>query len=149
MDTLNKLWQYNNWANQALIHLFTEQSAILPPECLRLFSHIVNTQSVWLSRLEGTPQLYGAWDEHTLATCIMMHNEASPLLEEQLLLSAEQLSAIIEYKNSTGKTFHNSRYDILIHVLNHGTYHRAQIATELRRHGIEPINTDYISYVRR
>lgn len=77
-----------------------------------------------------------------------MHNEASPLLEQQILLSAELQSEIIEYKNSTGKTFQNSRYDILIHVLNHGTYHRAQIATELRGHGIEPINTDYITYMR-
>ncbi|WP_414711827.1 DinB family protein [Sphingobacterium sp. UBA1498] len=44
--------------------------------------------------------------------------------------------------------FHNKVNDILLHVFNHGTYHRAQIASEMRRNGVEPINTDYITFIR-
>ncbi|MFC3356180.1 DinB family protein [Sphingobacterium zeae] len=33
--------------------------------------------------------------------------------------------------------FHNKVNDILLHVFNHGTYHRAQIASEMRRNSVE------------
>jgi uncharacterized damage-inducible protein DinB len=148
METLNRLLKYNNWANQLLIASFKDMGALLPNKCIHLLSHIVNTQSVWLSRLNGTTQSFGAWDEHTIATCEIIHNESSAMLEQQILLPAEKLSEIIEYVNSTGKTFHTSRYDILIHILNHSTYHRAQIASQYRLNSLEPINTDYINYVR-
>jgi uncharacterized damage-inducible protein DinB len=36
----------------------------------------------------------------------------------------------------------------MIHLVNHSTYHRAQIATLLRQGGLEPVNTDFITYDR-
>lgn len=36
----------------------------------------------------------------------------------------------------------------LLHVALHGTYHRGQIARELRRAGEESVNTDFIQFVR-
>jgi uncharacterized damage-inducible protein DinB len=147
MDTLNQLWLYNNWANQAIIQLFTEHSN-MPADTLRLFSHIVNTQSVWLSRLHNAPQLFGAWDEHSIVICKNMHEEASAKLYEQIQFPEIRLSEVIRYQNSTGKQFENTRHDILIHVFNHGTYHRAQIATEMRKNNLEPLNTDYITFRR-
>ena len=51
--------------------------------------------------------------------------------------------------NSKGETFSNKIKDILFHIINHSTYHRAQIATDLKQNGIEPINTDYIFYKRK
>jgi uncharacterized damage-inducible protein DinB len=36
----------------------------------------------------------------------------------------------------------------MIHLVNHSSYHRAQIAMLLRQKGFEPINTDFITYDR-
>ncbi|WP_448634332.1 DinB family protein [Pedobacter panaciterrae] len=36
----------------------------------------------------------------------------------------------------------------MLHVFNHGTYHRAQIAKEMTMHNIKPVNTDYIQFMR-
>ena len=36
----------------------------------------------------------------------------------------------------------------MIHLVNHSSYHRAQIAMLLRQKGMEPINTDFITYDR-
>jgi uncharacterized damage-inducible protein DinB len=36
----------------------------------------------------------------------------------------------------------------MIHLVNHSTYHRAQIAILLRQQGFEPVNTDFITYDR-
>lgn len=148
METLNQLWLYNNWANQAIIGLFEKHTKKMPANCLHLFSHMVNTQSVWLSRMNGSVQTVAAWDDHNIETCKLMHQEASAGLKEQLDLQPAELAEVIEYTNSLGNSYQNIRHDILIHVFNHGTYHRAQIATEMRKNGLEPLNTDYITFVR-
>jgi uncharacterized damage-inducible protein DinB len=36
----------------------------------------------------------------------------------------------------------------MIHLVNHASYHRAQIALLMRQQGHEPINTDFITYDR-
>ena len=38
---------------------------------------------------------------------------------------------------------------MLFHFVNHSTYHRGQIASNLKEHGIEPLVTDYIFYKRK
>jgi uncharacterized damage-inducible protein DinB len=47
-----------------------------------------------------------------------------------------------------GKYFENNVQQIMIHLVNHGTYHRGQVAMLLRQKGFEPVNTDYITYDR-
>jgi uncharacterized damage-inducible protein DinB len=32
----------------------------------------------------------------------------------------------------------------LLHVVNHGTYHRGQVAALLKLHGVEPVDTDFL-----
>jgi uncharacterized damage-inducible protein DinB len=44
--------------------------------------------------------------------------------------------------------FANTIFDMLLQVFTHGGYHRGQIAMEMRRAGLEPINTDYIVFLR-
>jgi uncharacterized damage-inducible protein DinB len=38
-------------------------------------------------------------------------------------------------------------WHVLMHVMNHGTHHRAQIMTQLREFGVDPIPQDYIFFV--
>ena len=64
------------------------------------------------------------------------------------ILDKFDLTATMSYTNSKGQTFSNSIRDILFHVINHSTYHRAQIATEFKQNGLEPLVTDYIFYKR-
>jgi uncharacterized damage-inducible protein DinB len=52
------------------------------------------------------------------------------------------------YKNYVGEDYTNNVEMIMIHLVNHSSYHRAQIAMLLRQKGFEPINTDFITYDR-
>jgi uncharacterized damage-inducible protein DinB len=36
----------------------------------------------------------------------------------------------------------------MAHLVNHGTYHRGQVAVLLREKGYDPVNTDFITYDR-
>ena len=63
-------------------------------------------------------------------------------------LSTPKLEQIVSYKNSKGKEFNNSVRDILTHVALHGQYHRGQINLLLRANEFEPVNVDFITFVR-
>lgn len=147
-NLFNRLWLYNNWANQSLFKLFEQYGPQLPANCLHLLSHIVNTQLVWLSRLNGEAAALKPWDDHSLEECRLLHEQSAAQLKQEIENISVQPDQKLRYTNTQGITFENSSSDILLHVFNHATYHRAQIAQELRRNGLEPINTDYISFVR-
>ncbi len=44
--------------------------------------------------------------------------------------------------------FTNVIQDVLFHFINHSTYHRGQIAIQMKEAGLEPIATDYIFFKR-
>ena len=63
-------------------------------------------------------------------------------------LTPDGLVYTVTYQNSKGATFETPVGEVLMHVFSHGVYHRGQIALALRQAGAEPINTDYITFVR-
>lgn len=144
--TLRRLLNYHSWAMENLFsHLDTLPK--VPPVCMKLMQHTVNAESIWTSRITGQTPIVGVWEERPLPESLDLHRESSAMLE-QILSTTMDLDKEISYVNTAGDHFVNSVHDILIHVINHATYHRAQVAKELRSQGLEPINTDYISYVR-
>ncbi|MNK11456.1 DinB family protein [compost metagenome] len=144
---LSKFCKYNNWANSLLLEALMANSALLPESCVSLFSHIVNAQTIWASRINGITPSVGVWKVNDLETCKVMLEESSMALS-QMEYSEMTESPIIKYTTTTGDDYETSVSDILLHVFNHGTYHRAQIAKEMKSHNIKPVNTDYIQFVR-
>ena len=146
---LNQLWLYNDWANKKVFESFELNREAVPYICLHLLSHIVNAQSRWLSRMEYTEATTGVWEHHTLETCIAMHKAAADgIANQNTKLTEQPTSVVLKYNTTNGQEFQNHVSDILLHIFNHGTYHRAQIAQEMRKNGLEPTNTDYIQFVR-
>ena len=147
MDTtLKRLTAYHIWAMNRLFS-YLEELPFIPPECLKLMQHIVNAESIWISRIAGVKPDVGVWDERPLAEGLEVHEKSIAMLQ-RITETSPDLARDISYLTTAGDAFINNMQDILIHVLNHGTYHRAQIAKLLRANDIEPINTDYILYVR-
>ena len=145
---MEQVWLYNNWANDILFKTFETYGDRMPASCLRLLSHIVNAQYTWLCRINGEKQVVGLWDVHDLESCKTLHAATSQGLKTAMEQHADDLDIKIEYANSQGRVFQNSLFDILFQVFNHATYHRAQIAMEMRINGLQPVNTDYINFVR-
>ena len=61
----------------------------------------------------------------------------------------DQMGRLVAYRNSAGRDFRSRVSDIVTHVAMHGSYHRGQIARQLRSVGREPPYTDFIQYTRR
>ncbi|MGV3587000.1 MAG: DinB family protein [Adhaeribacter sp.] len=147
-STLEKLAAYNYWANDRLLQHLENMPGEIPETSLQLFSHVINAQVIWLSRLENIPVLLPLFETHTLNQCRELHETTSEQFQEYATLNVPELETEVIYTNTKGEGFSTSIHDILMQVFNHGTYHRAQVARDLRQHNLEPINTDYITYVR-
>ena len=63
--------------------------------------------------------------------------------------SQPQLEHSFTYRNSKKQQFKQPVWEMLLHLFNHGTYHRGQLVTMLRQLGEEKIpQTDFIHFSR-
>lgn len=69
MKILDTFSNYNNWANEGLFQALDRYGDQVSASTLRLLSHIVNTQSIWLNRVKGEAPVLGVWEIHDLVTC--------------------------------------------------------------------------------
>jgi uncharacterized damage-inducible protein DinB len=113
--------------------------------------HVFSADRVWLSRLQGAPRSTFSdpgedWTLDTLATA--WANVADEFRQwAEGLTDAE---AILDYVNLAGKPGSMPLWQIVMHVVNHATYHRGQITTMLRQLGRPPVATDlHVFYLSR
>lgn len=136
-----RLFQYDDWANNEEIANLKNA----PARAIRLFAHVVGTEWVWLSRLQGTKPKLAVWPELTLD---QIATELPQLRKAWVDYLAQRPSGTIEYRNSKGELWTSDIEDVLTHVVMHGAYHRGQIATVMRDAGHTPAYTDYIHCTR-
>ena len=63
-------------------------------------------------------------------------------------LKQEDLDRVLHYKTMAGTPMEGQLWQMLQHLVNHGSYHRGQVATLLRQLGAKPNSTDLIGYYR-
>ena len=138
------LFTYNLFANTQLFALLPTHTTA--EKAIKLASHILNAQEIWTNRINGTPAQTTVWALRDVNTLV----DAAKVLHNESLLCLERadLQRSLSYVNSLGATYTNTVHEILFHVINHSTYHRAQIATEIKHLGSTPPATDYIFYKR-
>ncbi len=147
-DHFIHLFKYNDWATKEAADSMSGFEN--KDERLReLLSHIVSAQKIWLNRILELDINTYPWEKHTVQECIsrstIITSEWINLLES---LKDSDLEKRIDYKNTKGEKFSNTFKDIVTHVINHSTYHRAQIAQKVKALGGKPAVTDYIFYQR-
>jgi uncharacterized damage-inducible protein DinB len=148
LEWLRHFVNYDNWANKEVLAAFREAHP-LPQRPLQLMAHIIGAEFIWWSRIKGTQAPLAVWAELSLDECEKHVAELFALWSDYLKqLRPDQLSNVVNYKNSKGEPWGSSIQDIIVHVAFHSTYHRGQIAAEMRAAGFTPAYTDYIQGVR-
>jgi uncharacterized damage-inducible protein DinB len=142
---LENFLAYNFWANLRLIGIF--QAEYRHEASIRLFSHLLNAHDTWLARIRQQEPQFDIWEIHVVNSFERV-NELNYQHSIRLLSEEHELGRIITYQNTSGKSFQNSISDILLHVVNHGTHHRAQIAGHMKKAGIDVPPIGYIVYKR-
>lgn len=143
---LQQLFDYNFFCNKKLIEQCSAMEQV-PKESIKLFSHILNAHHVWNQRILSKPIEYKIWQEHEVSSWGDIHYDNQRTTFE-IITNTDDFSKRISYENSEGRTFANDLQDILYHIVNHSTHHRAQILTDFRSSGLVPESLDYIFYKR-
>ena len=58
----------------------------------------------------------------------------------------DRLAAPFVYRNTRGRAASLPLWAALRHVVNHASYHRGQVASKLKRFGVEPPVTDLVAW---
>lgn len=136
---------FMKWADERLL----EAVARHMPENLAVLQHIYLGEVVWSMRvLEGNEaaqivdltapdnieDLRTAWQE--------MHRRWLKWAE------TADFGRIVPHRNLAGQPFQMPAWQIVLHLVNHGSYHRGQVAAMLRAAGFAPPASDLILWYR-
>lgn len=145
-----RLLGYDKYANREI--LTTMRGINNPEKAVLLMGHLLAAQQRWLKRCKG---------ENDADVIIFPKTETTPFEEVMAInnrewveflnsLSDADFNNTISYATSGGAPFTNTITEILTHMINHGTHHRAQIGQYLKQAGLETLPvTDYIFYLRQ
>ena len=147
-ETLHRAWEHVAWANERVASVLEgcvdDERA---REAIRLFTHIVATEAVWLQRIRGEPPTKTPWPEPDLERDVRSTTEH--LSHYRAIIADDDLTRQVTYHSTEGGRYETRLSDIVLHVALHGAYHRGQIAWVLRREGLEPTSTDLVMLERR
>lgn len=142
MTNLKKISDYNGWANHAWIQFISDNN-LQDSTVLKLLSHIIHGQRIWLQRINGEEPNLDVWNPLVISQIIEIHD-----LHQQLFIDLcnENSDSMITYTRVTGESYQSSIEDILVHIFLHGMHHRGQMATKVSHLGLKPPNTDFIQF---
>lgn len=141
-----ELFAYNHGVNQQLCDVLDTNADKASEKALKLYNHILNGHQIWNNRIEARDTAFDIWDIHTVREC----RDIDKVNYEHTLFIIDKydLNDIVRHAKIKGKPFSRRISEILFHIINHSTYHRAQIATEFRQSGLDPLMTDFIFFER-
>lgn len=159
MNHPEKLYDYNAWATQTLLGRIKElPSSVLQqevntsfPTIGEAFAHIYAVEKCWLQVLSGISM------PKALEACLPLQQELlrysvdeftntfNELAEQYRtwFQNQDDLEQTIELDNPYAGTRSTQLSEIVLQVVNHGTYHRGNVSTMLRQLGHASTMNDY------
>jgi uncharacterized damage-inducible protein DinB len=157
LEQIKSLYEYNEWANN---HVLEAASGLSEEELGREMGasfgsvqgnlvHTVGAQVLWLARWAPSD------------TVSMPHMEEGRVLDEirdayershegfrQFIesLGEEDVARVISYVDIRGNAYERPLGQLMTHVVNHGTHHRAETAMLLTALGRAPRQLDYLYF---
>jgi len=157
-ETLRLQLDYSAWASQRLLSAIAN---LTPEDLARDFktsdgnivhtlSHVFAADRVWLARVQGTPR-QGFIDDNDRQLDTL--RQEWPLIHQGWKdwcegLTDEGARAQVSYRDLKGNAWEQPVWQILLHVVNHGTHHRGQVSGFLRSMGQTPPPLDMIAFYR-
>lgn len=157
VDNLMQLYAYNRWADERVYQACrqlaeTDYQREPTPGWSSVHStlfHIAGATQLWARRFEGEV-VTSFPDEREVAgweAAWRMLDDGQKRIERIITTSSlEELNAIRTFKSLKGEPRTMPFWAGLRHVVNHATYHRGQIASKLKRLGVEPPITDLAAW---
>ncbi len=159
-EDLNALLDYHYWARDRILDALEPLSAeqftqplISSFKSIRdTIVHVFAAELIWYSRWRGnSPKglISGETFADVAALCTSWRDLERDVRQLVRELGPEGISRRFEYKLLSGEATSSVFWQMLQHVVNHGSYHRGQVTTMLRQIGASPAKgMDLITFYR-
>lgn len=159
VEDFRLLYDYNSWADhrtlEACAALNSEQFTRDLGSSFRsvrdTLLHIMQVEWLWLERWHGrSPTSFAPSAEYSNVESIRARwlEIERDLLDYVASLTPEEVQRVVQHKTTAGVPQAAPLWQMLLHLVNHGTYHRGQVATMLRQLDAKPSATDLIFFYR-
>lgn len=154
------LYDYNYWANARILRAAArvDATAFVAPQRFShgglrgTLVHALSAEWVWRVRCQEQQfptTLLAEEDFPTFADLQARWQDEEAAMRAYVGgLSDAQINSTIFYKSTNGAPYEHLLWQILVHVVNHGTQHRAEAAVLLTGLGHSPGDIDLIIYLR-
>ena len=158
LESIRLLYDYTRWADG---RIFDAVSKLAPEAWTKdlgsslksvrdTLTHVVSAQWIWLSRWKGTSPK-AMWTAMEFPTFAALKDRWTALHAEIEAFVAAQTDATfakdLVYQNTKGETLKYPLGALVLHMVNHSTYHRGQVTTLLRQLGAQPLPTDLVLFL--
>lgn len=155
-DTLRLQLDYSAWATERLLGAaaslsleeLTRDFQTADKSVLGTLAHIFAADRLWLSRVLGQPPAaFITPEDRALALLLAewpaLHRRWRDWMRD---LNDASVERTISFQDLRGRPQANQVWQIVLHVVNHATHHRGQVAGFLRAMGHTPPPVDLMLY---
>ena len=155
----NHAYEFHYWANERILRTAANLSEAqlvtrVFPNHNGLCGTLVHTMSaewLWLQRWRGTSPK-SSWREEDFPTLESIrerwHQQEQDMREFLAAQHDEDLHHVIHYTRLNGTALAFPLWQLMAHVVNHGTQHRAEAAAMLTELGHSPGDMDMVLYLQ-
>ncbi len=163
INLMKRYFAFDHWANTHVATLLAQlPREVIEADSARFYSgsawtllrHMVDVEWSWLRCCQLLDMKDWVWDIYPMET-----------LDEMLAFLAEEYPRVIAYvetltdadleemipfpSDKEGNERQRTRGDVMLHLLNHGTEHRGDLAHFLTDHNLSPGDLDYLDWLTR
>lgn len=154
-EHIRQLMHFHRWRQDKIDALLRKQDTGLFEKSLSgsfgslfiVLKHLVWAEKVWFGRVNPD------------AVAAMGDTDVNGLLSEWAAVSRKWEAFVegltedpnefrVDYFNTRGEKFSNTLAEIVVHLVDHASYHIGQMMNALRGFGVEPVSTNYIHFLR-
>ncbi len=158
VDDFRTLYAFNRWATNCLVGA----ARLLSPADLTrdigtshgsvrgTLVHMLWAEWIWLQRWRGeSPKRVFAQDQFPDVDAIESRWRDVEREQQDFItaLTDDHLHIRLSYENLQGEHWEYSLAHMMLHVVNHSSYHRGQVVTLLRQLGQTPPATDFLVFL--
>ena len=156
MNDLLALLDYTAWATSRTLAAL---NPLTPEECSRdlhsshggingTLAHLYGADVIWTARLCSRPAITFSDLPELPALGVLEVQWVALQTGRRAFVSGMNAEQTIAYTNLRGESQSSTVGETVRHIVNHGAYHRGQLATMLRQLGYAALNTDLIAFYR-
>lgn len=159
LDALATLYDYHYWANERVLRAarrlsqaqLNERPVAGLASIHAILVHIVSAEWIWRRRWHGdspSAMLDPASFPNLAAIEERWGVEQAQMRAFLGSLSAGDLQRVVEYRRTGGQPGADRLWELMVHVVNHGTQHRSEVAALLTLLGESPGDLDMTLFLR-